>query len=164
MFACGTPPADESRIQARPDGVLEQLPEAVVAVEVARDGSTSRFRRRGARWWNAGTAEYCTEAQTTSLEQAMKIMHASAPVRILRPEDIAGLSAQAFGLDPPALRVRLSTNDGLVLAANFGDRASDGVLQYLRVEGHGETYLMSGFVGESWVRLSEREAPVATKK
>ncbi|HZP87097.1 MAG TPA: hypothetical protein VFB54_09790 [Burkholderiales bacterium] len=77
-------------------------------------------------------------------------MDTSGPVRILEPEHSQGEDDAQFGLDQSRLSVVLFAGDRPVLGAHFGARNPDGMLQYMRVDGQRELFLMSRFVGEEW--------------
>ena len=75
----------------------------------------------------------------------------AGPVRVMEPDELAGLDTAPFGLDPPALRVALYDEGGATLvAASFGARNPEDFLQYMRLEGDARLYLMSRFVGAEW--------------
>jgi len=77
-------------------------------------------------------------------------MHNSGPVRVMAPEEIAGSTPESFGFGRASLSVTLSGSGGVLLQAEFGNRNTDGMLQYMRLKGRGELYLMSGFVAKEW--------------
>jgi len=158
MYVSGAPPTHENRVTAEVEGVLELDPERIVAVDLTHDGMNLTFRHRDGRWWDGTTGDRLAKSRAQLLQRAITFMHTAAPVRILPPEAIAAVTEETYGLDRRSLKVRLSGAGGLVLAAGFGRRANDGILQYMRMEGRGEIYLMSGFVGEAWNRLATREA------
>jgi len=109
---------------------------------------------------NQATGLFLTKQNAARLNQAIKFMHSSAPVRILAPEQLAALPADASGLDKPRFTVQLFSADGLYMVIHFGNRANGGILYYMRITGRGETYLMSGFVGEAWLKLKEHSESV----
>jgi hypothetical protein len=154
MVISGAPPTHENLVKADPNGVLAPAPARIAVVDLTRAGTTTRFHRNGDHWASTATGKNLDAASETLLIRAVTFMHTATPVRILRPEATAGVAAATYGLDPPSFGVRLATGEGRVLVAYFGGRSNDGMLQYLRVEGRGETYLMSGFVGEAWTRLA----------
>lgn len=158
MYVSGAPPTHQNLIRAEARGVYEQLPETVTGVVVTYAGGSVSFARRDGRWVDRETGTALAANSASLLARGLKVMHTATPVRILRPEEVAAVAAAAYGLDPPAIRVRLSPAVGAPMTANFGRRANDGILQYMRVEGRGETYLMSGFVGETWQALFAAEA------
>ena len=160
MFISGAPPTYENRIEAVADGVLTVDPESIIKVELEHRGTTKRFQRDGDRWVTGATGISLNKLRETLLTRAITFMHTATPVRVLSPEAVVGVAPEAYGLDQPTFMVRLSTIEGPVLTAHFGDRANDGILQYLKVEGRGEIYLMSGFVGEAWLLLPDPEAPI----
>ena len=59
-------------------------------------------------------------------------------------------SDREFGLDRPALSAVLLNDDQRLLAVHFGSTNPQKVLQYMRIDGRDEVYVMSRFVGAEW--------------
>ena len=57
-----------------------------------------------------------------------------------------------FGLDPPGYTAILFRGDISVLGAEFGAANPQKVLQYMKLQGRDQVYLMSRFIGEEWER------------
>jgi len=55
-----------------------------------------------------------------------------------------------FGLDPPGYTATLYRRDTLVVGAEFGTANPQKVLQYMKLRGRDEVYLISRFVGQEW--------------
>jgi len=130
--------------------VLEPAPQAIRRLSISRKGGPLSFVRSGSTWRVESTGAEVPPALSGRLNEALKLLHTAPPVRRLLPEETAGIEAAVYGLDPPAFSVELSSTAGPVLLAHFGGRATDGILQFARLEGDDETLLMSGFVGEAW--------------
>lgn len=153
MFKSGEPPTHENFIRTEFAGVMDSPPTQVVAVQIIHAGQTQTIERHEDSWRDAGSLSALSEPQVTMLERAIMFMHTANPVRIMRPEEFAGVSGDPYGIETPAIAVRLSSVNGLIVNAKFGHRAPDGILQYMQVEGRAEIYLMSGFVSETWDQI-----------
>ena len=153
MFASGAPPTYINRIESSALGVLLAQPDQIVAVEITSGDSSDVYTIRAGHWFHTSTQQALSDVKATALRDAIKFMHTAEPVRVIAPEELAGVDAAAYGLKPARFSVALSAADGTRFVADFGDIANDGVLQYMRVAGRAETYLMSGFVGAAWVAL-----------
>jgi hypothetical protein len=149
MLVTGALPQNRQIAEFEAKGVLTQLPASVGHIEISMDGKSSVFSRQGAVWAGRDGAPV-EPARAATLERALKIMHNSGPVRVLSPEEIAGSKPESFGFGSASLSVVLSGPGGVLLQAEFGNKNTDGMLQYMRLKDHGELYLMSGFVGREW--------------
>jgi len=79
-----------------------------------------------------------------------------------RDEYQAGAIAE-YGLDPPRYVISLQRGDTTVLAASFGARNPQNVLQYVRVAGRDELYLLPVFVGHEWEQVAQGVRPEVTR-
>lgn len=149
MLVTGALPQNRQIIHFKAAGVLVQSPESVDRIEVTLAGKSAAFSRRAAGWAKEDGAPV-EPPRAATLDRALKILHNSGPVRVLPPEEIAGSKPGEFGFGSTSLSVTLSGSGGALLQAEFGNKNTDGVLQYMRLKGHGELYLMSGFVGKEW--------------
>jgi hypothetical protein len=61
---------------------------------------------------------------------------------------LAGL--REFGLDPPGYTAILYRGNTPVLGAEFGAPNPQKVLQYMKLQGRDQVFLMSRFIGEEW--------------
>lgn len=150
MFNSGRPPTHENFIQSINDGVLELAPEKIVAVELSKKSGLQTYQRQSDGWLDVSNKVSLIDPQLALLQRAITFMHTATPVRIMRPEEFADVQGDPYGFKHPAIVVRLSSAAGVAMVAKFGNRANDGILQYLQIEGRAEIYLMSGFVGEAW--------------
>ncbi|MFT4585651.1 MAG: hypothetical protein ACI915_005622 [Gammaproteobacteria bacterium] len=153
MFASGAPPTYENRIDSSALGVLIEEPDQIVAVEITSGDSRDVYTSRQELWFDASTQEPLSEEKAAALQDALKFMHTAEPVRVIAPEKLATLDGAAYGLKPARFSIELSAANGTRLVTDFGDIANNGVLQYMRIAGRGEIYLMSGFVGAAWDAL-----------
>ena len=150
MVATGARPRQAQFVAFEAAGVMAADPATVATVEL-QAGARRWLLQHTAQGWRVGP-QPLAESATAHLELALKFLHTARPVRSLQGDDVA--EAAEYGLASPALRAALSMRDGTRFAVDFGDPSSDGMLQYLRVDGDSGTYLMSRFVGEEWQAVS----------
>ncbi len=158
MVWFGREPESAWLVKFEAAGVLTTAPERISRVELTADGRRLIFVRRPAGW----TAEHAPgplpPLLAASLENSLKFMHASAPVRVLSREEYRGTALAEYGLDPPRYTVFLVEGGRTVLEAGFGVPNPQKVLQYMRLRGHDEVHLMSRFVGKEWERVLDAAA------
>jgi hypothetical protein len=157
MLVTGALPQNRQIAQFEAAGLLTESPETVNRIEISLGDRTSSFSRQATGWTTKEGAPV-DAVRAATLERALKIMHNSGPVRVMAPEETAGSKQESFGFSGAGLAVTLSGFGGILLRAEFGNKNTDGMLKYLRIKGHGELYLMSGFFGNEW------EAAVAAGK
>jgi hypothetical protein len=133
-------------------GVLAQAPTEVSRVELSGNGGRWVFARTADGWRRERHEAPVPGPLRTHLEDAIKFLHASAPVRVLDRQEWAEHGLAEFGLDRPAVSAILANDGRPVLAVHFGSTNPQKVLQYMRIEGRDEVYVMSRFVGEEWER------------
>ena len=80
-------------------------------------------------------------------------MHVAPPVRVMARAEWAPAGLGEFGLDPPRYTATLYRGERRVLSAWFGGSNPQEVLQYMKVDGRDEVYLMSRFVGQEWEQV-----------
>jgi hypothetical protein len=154
MVVSGALPQNRQVVEFKAAGVLEQAPESISRVAIStKDGSVA-FVRRASGWANESSDVTVSADATAALDLALKIMHNSKPVRVLTREEIADADENEFGLAQPQIAVTLGTAGGVVLQAEFGASNTDGVLQFMRLKGRDQLYLMSDFVGRAWEKVS----------
>jgi len=149
MLITGALPENRQVVEFEAAGLLTRPPQSIDRIDVALAGKSAEFSRQGAGWI-AKNGTPLEPARAATLERALKIMHNSGPVRVMAPEEIAGSKPESFGFGGASLSVTLSGSGGVLLQAEFGNRNTDGMLQYMRLKGRGELYLMSGFVAKEW--------------
>lgn len=154
MVVSGALPENRQIVNFEAAGLLTQAPEMITRVKLdSKDGSYV-FERHGSEWVNADGKRALDKNATKLLDRALTIMHNSKPVRVLNHEDVAGTSPAEFGLEKPQMSVTMETADGVVLAVNFGNSNTDGILQYMAAGGSDKVYLMSDFVGQGWEQVA----------
>jgi hypothetical protein len=133
-----------------PAGVMPDAPAEIDQVELRTSAGHWRFVRGPGGWRTAPDGRVLSEALATSLDESIKFMHVSAPVRVMERAEWASLGLREFGLDPPGYTATLYRRDVEVLGAEFGAPNPQKVLQYMRLQRDDRIYLMSRFVGEEW--------------
>jgi hypothetical protein len=131
-------------------GVLTEPPEHVDRVELSGRDRQWVFTRTALGWRLESTSRSAPHALVTHLDDSIKFMHVSAPIRVMPRHEWAEHGLPEFGLDPPAYRAALFQGERQLLAAGFGSPNPQKVLQYMRIEGREQVYVMARFVGEEW--------------
>jgi hypothetical protein len=133
-----------------PAGVLRQAPAQIDRVELIAGAARWAFTRAGGQWRLESRTEPVSRSLATHLDDSIKFLHVSAPIRVMGHQEWAEHGLREFGLDPPAYSVALFENGRRLLAADFGSPNPQRVLQYMRLEGGDEIYVMSRFIGQEW--------------
>jgi hypothetical protein len=165
MLVTGALPERSQLVEFVANGVLRVGPKRITRVTVTADGRSTGFVRQPDGWTREGSGAATDGPLTETLERAVRFMHTANPVRVIEAEELAELGRAEFGLDRPRLSIALEDASGVVLEADFGAANPDGLLQYMRLRGRDELYLMSGFVGKEWETVANggpgEEAPTA---
>ena len=138
-------------------GVLAETPADVDRVELTA-GDRRWVFTRSADGWRLGGSRTVSRSLATHLDDSVKFMHASAPIRVLQRTEWAEQGLHEFGLDRPAYVAALYRGQRRLLAAGFGSPNPQKVLQYMRLEGRDQVYVMSRSIGQEWEQaLAELE-------
>jgi hypothetical protein len=151
MVVLGAQPKQRQLVKFEAKGVLRIEPGSVRRVTLSRDGRQAQLVRSAEGGWRLERGGAVEAAVATHLETAVKMLHRSAPVREIAPEELAGVDTRPFGLQEAPLLAALSGPDGPVLSVRFGAPNPEGFLQYMAIEGDPKVYLMSRFVGAEWL-------------
>jgi len=137
-------------VKFAPAGVMPEPPEEIDRIEVTtRAGRWEYVRTRDG--WRAGRAGPAASRSLAShLNDSIKFMHASAPVRVIERAEWSAAGLREFGLDPPLYTTTLYRGGTAVLGAEFGTPNPQKVLQYMKLAGQDQVFLMSRFIGEEW--------------
>lgn len=157
MAYSGALPQRAQHVKFEARGLLVEEPRRVESVVLSRSGTTRTFVRDGGRWQEGGRA--LAEPAAAALEEAVKFMHTSAPVRSIALKDVDAKDASGYGLAPPRFTVRLTVGGAAVLDAGFGGANPAGRLSYVGVIGRDQLYLLSHFVAEQWDKVFASTAP-----
>lgn len=155
MAIAGAMPRQKQLIEYEARGVLHLEPRDVTRVNLRLGEATLSLVRdsESGAWRNETDAGALSANASSQLDTALQILHASAPVKVMEREELAGADTQAFGLDGEAPEIALYRGAQRVLQVRFGRLNPEGYLQYMRAEGDARVYLMSRFVGTSWNEL-----------
>jgi hypothetical protein len=133
-----------------PAGVMPDAPAEIDQVELGTATALRAFVRASDGWRAAPDGPPLPASLTASLDDSIKFMHVSAPIRVMEPAEWASVGLREFGLDPPRYTATLYRHGRRVVRAEFGAPNPQQVLQYVRLEGRDQLYLMPRFVGEEW--------------
>lgn len=143
-----------------PAGVLAEAPAEITRIELT--GSVRRWiftRTVEGAWRRDPDPRPVPPSLATRLDDALKFLHVSAPVRVLARAEWAEHGLREFGLDRPGVSAVLSHEARPLLTVHFGSVNPQKVLQYMRVDGRDEIYVMSRFVGQEWERVAAEVEP-----
>jgi hypothetical protein len=158
MVLTGSQPESQQLIKFEAKGVMQMAPEKVTAVDIEFKGNTYKLARTGPRDWIRPGGAALEAKLGADASMAVQFMNTSGPAREMTPDEIPGADMKGFGLAPPRLSVTLYAGPAQVLTAHFGANNPGGLLQYMRVDGRSEVFLMSRFVGQQWEQLASRLA------
>jgi len=150
MVVTGALPRSRQFVKFEAKGVMQLAPERISAVALQSGDRGAVFTRTPDGGWARDGGAPLEPAVAKRLSLAVQFMNTSGPVRVMEPAELQGTNSHEFGLDHPQVSIALFENARPVIAAHFGGRNPDGYLQYVRVEGRRELFLMSRFVGEEW--------------
>lgn len=142
-------PAGLARFEAA--GIMLALdPAQVTAVDVRRAERQWRFQRHpGGGWTMDGTGPAPAET-ARALDDGLRLLHGSAPQRVLERSEIDGIPLTEYGLAPPRYVVVVQSPDAPPFSVEFGAVNPQGLAQYARVAGRDGVVLLPRFVGRSW--------------
>jgi len=142
----------ESRqlVKFTPAGVMPESPVEIDRVELRTNTGRWMFVRGREGWHAAADGGAVAASLAVHLDDSIKFMHVSAPIRVMEREEWAPIGLREFGLDPPGYTATLYRRDTPVVGAEFGVPNPQKVLQYMKLQGRDQIYLMSRFIGEEW--------------
>jgi hypothetical protein len=177
MVASGHLRESRQLVRASAAGIMAEEPRRVDRVEIQTSAGRWRFDRGREGWRAAGSgapgwpslASHPGGPVAPSLERhlggpvapslalhlddALKFLHVSAPVRVMGRAEWAPVGLGEFGLDPPGYTAALYGGDARLIAVAFGSVNPQKVLQYAKVQDREELYLLSRFVGAEWEQV-----------
>jgi len=157
MIVTGSQFESTQLVKFEAKGVMQMAPERITAVDIDYKGSRYKLERTAPRVWTraAGALDAKLGADAS---MAVQFMNTSGPARVMSAEELPGADMKAFGLDPARMSVTLYAGPSQVLSAHFGADNPGGLLQYMRIDGRSEVFLMSRFVGRQWEQVANRLA------
>jgi len=128
-------------------GLMKTMPPAEIrSIEIKNAAGLRQFRRDAEGWHELGSNEKIGSKVERRIDEALRLLHNSAPERSLAVKGIE--EDRAFGLDPPALQVTVTGSDTLSVA--FGATNPLGLARYARVRGQADVLLIPKYVVEAW--------------
>jgi hypothetical protein len=140
-------------VRFSPAGVLTSAPTEIDRVEVNGTGRRWVFTRAAAGWRMEPDTRPVPPAVASHLDDALKFLHASGPIRVLEQREWSEHGLREFGLDPPLYSAALFRDRRQVLAVAFGSENPQKVLQYMRVDGRDQILVMSRSMGREWEQV-----------
>jgi len=134
-------------------GVLAEPPARIERVELSASSRRWAFRRAAGGWQLEPDGRPASASLATHLEDSLKFLHASAPIRILERAEWSEQGLREFGLDPPAYSAVLYRDARPVIGVAFGAENPQKMLQYVRVEGREQIFVMSRSMGREWEQV-----------
>jgi len=142
-------PAGLARFEAA--GIMLALdPARVTAVDVRQADRRWRFQRDPGSGWRADGTGPAPVETARALDDGLRLLHGSAPQRILERSEVDGIPMTEYGLAPPRYVVVVQGADAPPFTVEFGAVNSQGLAQYARVAGRDGLVLLPRFVGRSW--------------
>jgi hypothetical protein len=147
-------------VKFAPAGVMREAPAGIDQVEMRSSTGRWTFARAPGGWRAVPGGRPVPVSLAGHLEDAIKFIHVSAPIRVMEPAEWEPVGLREFGLDPPRYTAILYQRGTAVLGAEFGAPNPQSILQYLKLQGHDQVYLMPRFIGEEWEKaLREASGP-----
>jgi len=150
MVVSGHVRENKQFVKFTPAGVMTEDPADIDRIELRTSSGRWVFVRGSDGWHGEPGGRTLPVSMRTHLEDSVKFMHVSAPIRVMDRAEWNPVGLREFGLDPPGFTATLYHRDTPVLGAEFGSPNPQKVLQYMKLQGHDEVYLMARFVGEEW--------------
>ena len=150
MVVSGQLRENRQLVKFTPAGVMRESPVEIDRVELRTSTGRWMFVRGREGWQAAADGGAVAASLAVHLDDSIKFMHVSAPIRVMEREEWAPIGLREFGLDPPGYTATLYRRDTPVVGAEFGVPNPQKVLQYMKLQGRDQIYLMSRFIGEEW--------------
>lgn len=141
-----------------PAGVMPEPPGEIDRVEMTTSAGRWVFVRATDGWRAAPGGRSAPPSLASHLDDSIKFMHVSAPIRVMERAEWSSIGLREFGLDPPGYTATLYRRGTPVLGAEFGAPNPQKVLQYMKLGGRDQVYLMSRFIGEEWEKALREAA------
>ena len=145
-------------VKFAPGGVMPEAPREIDRVEMTTSAGRWVFVRAPDGWRAPLDGRPAPPSLASHLDDSIKFMHVSAPIRVMERAEWAPFGLREFGLDPPGYSATLYRGGAAVLGAEFGAPNPQKVLQYMKIEGRDQVYLMSRFIGKEWEKALREAA------
>lgn len=137
-------------VKFAPAGVMPEPPGEIDRVDMTTSAGRWVFVRAPNGWRAAPDGRPAPPSLVSHLDDSIKFMHVSGPIRVMERAEWSPIGLREFGLDPPGYTATLYRRGTAVLGAEFGAPNPQKVLQYMKLGGRDQVYLMSRFIGEEW--------------
>jgi hypothetical protein len=154
MVVSGALPQQRQLIRFEARGVMASAPETITRVELAR-GPDHAVLVRTQDGWRREPGPALPRHLSEQLSLAVQFMNTATPVRVLTEDEYQGTDLPEFGLERPRIAITLFDGVRPVLAARFGARTPDDMLDYMALDGHRGMFLMSRFVSTQWLTVMD---------
>jgi hypothetical protein len=160
MVIQGALPRQRQFVEFQANGVLKTAPELIRRIELVRTNRHLDLLRQDPDSWATVAGTRINASAARQIGTALEMMHNSGPARELTADDVRGTDPAEFGLVAPRITATLyaASNDP-VLTVHFGARNPDEFLQYMRIDNDARLYLMSRFIGETWLGAFDASPP-----
>ena len=142
-------------VRFAPAGVMPESPDEIDRIEVTTSAGRREYVRANDGWRAGPAGPFAPRSLASHLNDSIKFMHVSAPVRVMERTEWSSLGLREFGLDPPRLRVVVNRSGASRFAISFGATNVLGLSHYARREGDREIALLPGFVAEAWEHVGK---------
>jgi hypothetical protein len=150
MVVSGHLRENQQLVRTTAAGVMTERPTEIDRIELHRGAGQWSFVRTRNGWRPAAGGDAVSASLAGHLNDSIKFMHVSAPIRVMERTEWASSGLGEFGLDPPGYTAALYRREVPVMIAEFGAANPQQVLQYMKLQDRDEVYLMSRFIGEEW--------------
>jgi hypothetical protein len=160
MVIKGAPSTQRQFVEFHANGLLKTEPELIRRVELVRGNWRLELQRHDPDGWATASGTPIKASAAKQISTALEMMHNSGPTRELTSDDVKGSDLAEFGLVEPRITATLyAANNDPVMTVHFGARNPDDFLQYTRIDNDAHLYLLSRFIGETWLGALESSLP-----
>jgi hypothetical protein len=142
-------PTDAPRTHLKTGGVLSFSVHRIARIEFSAGEHLAVFIREPQGGWGANGVPVRPVA-ADHIDTAVRLLTISAPSRVLSASEYSPDQLAEYGLDPPRFILAVAEADGNIARVAFGADTPAQNMQYVRVVGRSELYLLPRDVGEEW--------------
>jgi hypothetical protein len=142
-------PTDAPRTHLETGGVLSFSVDRIARIEFSAGEHPAVFIRGPQGGWGADGVPVGPVA-AGHIDTAVRLLTISAPSRVLSASEYSLDRLAEYGLDPPRFSLAVAEADGNIARVAFGADTPAQNMQYVRVVGRPELYLLPRDVGEEW--------------
>jgi Domain of unknown function (DUF4340) len=142
-------PTDAPRTHLETGGVLSSSVDRITRIEFSAGEHRAVFIREPQGGWGADRVPV-RRAAAGHIDIAVRLLTISAPSRVLSAREYSPDQLAEYGLDPPRFILAVTEAGGNIARVAFGADTPAQNMQYVRVLGRPELYLLPRDVGEEW--------------